>query len=211
VAPGFGGWQGGNFMEVNTGAQQRQGVFMVLNDVIATSWTAECIFRMDSLNPDFAEYKIQDIMQAWFIGGSNTRFEIRHFGDQNGIGLGNNVFNLTDSNASGGGEVSASSAENLAVAGEWNHLAVTYDGSTNTMSAYLNKALTPIAQITPGHNLSTPQLGNIILGAWANDAGSARDLAGSMDAFVLSTPALTPDQFLLPMPAASVNDWTLMN
>ena len=213
--PPPGGFQGGNALVLNTAAAEaRKGLYVVLEDPIAGPFTIEGIFYQETLISADArmEFEIQVWLQGWFLGETEALFELRTFGP-NAVGLPENVVDIATYDSPGGAEVRSTTPVDGAPDTEaWHHVAIVYDG-VDTVTVYVNDTDDPAnAQVLLTHteNWAEPKgLGNLVIGAWANDAGSARDFIGYIDAISISSEALDPADFALLQEDTGVDDWMM--
>lgn len=215
-SPPAGGFQGGNALRLNTNtAETRKGLAVLLEDPVEGAFTIEGIFYQETLLSGDArmEFEIQVWLQTWFIGDNQALLELRTFGP-NAVGLPENSVDLATYDAPGGTEVRSTTPVGGAPdPASWHHVAIVYDG-VDTVTVYVNDTDDPgNATILLSHteNWAAPKnLGNLIIGAWANDAGTARDFIGYVDAISISDEALDPADFVLLQEDTSVQDWLLL-
>lgn len=200
------GPEGGNALYGNSdaGDSTREGYWIELNPAITGSFTMELFFYAVELDPDFAEYKIQNLISSFWMTDSKG-FELRYYGATGPYGNAQLEVMTHD----GSGEHNIKSATGLLSAGVWYYAAVVYDHAANQIRLYFKAASdvgspTLIGSNAPGWGTFTMQW--ICLAAWPNPAGSCRDICGYIDAFALSHAALDPAQFVL-LTRLGVDDW----
>ncbi len=212
--PPAGGFQGGNALRLNTqSAEARKGLFVVLEDPIVGPFTVEGIFYQETTAAadERMEYNILVWLQAWFIADTEARFELRTFGP-NTLGLPVDALDFVTSDPDGTESSTTTGPGGNPPIETWHHVAIVYDGD-DTVTVWVNDTDDPgEAQVITTHteNWGEPKgLGNLIIGAWANDAGSARDFIGYIDAISISSEALEPEDFALLQDDTAVEDWLL--
>lgn len=194
ATPPVAGPEGGNALYGNSNSptDTREGYWIQLNPAVTDqSFTVEVFFRLEVLEPAYAEYKMQNIVSTFWMS-DNKGMEIRYMGT-----FGNFIQLMTNDGATehntGTGAISA---------GTWYYAAAVYDHSLSQISLYFADASTP-GSITPvligtvNPNWPTFTMQWLCLGAWPNPAGSCRDITGYIDASSVAYSALSPSEFYL--------------
>lgn len=212
ATPPVQGPEGGNalFGNSNEDSSTREGYWMQFFSPIRSSFTFEVFFYLDVLNPNFAEYKMQNIVSSfWMSDGKGV--ELRTQGDFSGGGI-----QLMTND--GGVEHNITSSAGVITADKWYYAAVVYNHDASEISFYLADAsdpnnITPTLVGTTDPNWGDFAMHWLCLGAWPNAAGSCRDISGYIDAFGLSFETLSPSNFLLlnlpSLPTNARESWNL--
>ena len=194
ATPPTAGHEGGNALygNSNDASHTREGYWIQLNPIITNqSFTVEVFFRLEVLEPAFAEYKMQNIVSTFWMS-DNKGMEIRYMGT-----FGNFIQLMTND-----GATEHNTGTSAISAGIWYFAAAVYDYSLSQISLYFADASTP-GSITPvligavNPNWTTFSMQWLCLAAWPNPAGSCRDITGYIDAFSVAYSALSPSEFYL--------------
>ncbi len=195
ATPPVAGPEGGNALFGNSddAASTREGYWLQLNPAITDQdFTIEVFFRLNTLTPQFAEYKMQNIVSSfWMSDGKGL--EIRFLGD-----FGTFMQVMTND---GFTEHNIGSAGTSGIAIDtWYYAVAVYEHSSSQISFYYASASDPMPPALIGStdpNWASFTMQWLCIGAWPNPAGSCRDIAGYIDAFSVAYTALDPSEFYL--------------
>jgi len=210
ATPPAAGPEGGNALygNSNDASHTREGYWIWLNPAITNQgFTIEVFFRLDELNPNFAEHKMSNIISSFWMSDGGTSpvervLELRFFGSATDLGLEYPHNQLEMMTNSAGAEHNVRASAGLITAGNWYFAAIVYDHIASQASLYFGDPLAPgglnptlIGSVDP---LWTPFVMNwLCIAAWPNPAGSCRDITGYIDAFSVAYSALSPSEFYL--------------
>lgn len=212
ATPSVPGPEGGNafYGNSNDAGSTREGYWMQFASPISTSFTFEVFFYLETLTPQFAEYKMQNLVSSFWMS-TGKAMELRMLGD-----FGSGQIQLMTSD--GGTEHNIASSIGAITTDKWYYAAAVYNHGASQISFYLADASDP-ENITPSLvGTADPNWGSfnmqwLCIGAWPNPAGSCRDIAGYIDAFGITFDVLSPSTFLLlnlpPLPTTVQESWAL--
>ncbi len=177
------------------------GIHIGLPAPITSSFTAEVIFRVTTLDPPTlstagVEHGLQTIFGSDGSGNAAAGYwawQFRTFYNGTGtIGPFNGELQLNTSNGTEHNLFNTSPP--IATSPTWHHAVMTYDSTSGQAEYFLNG----VSQGTVAANFGAQGFSSLSVAYWMNDANTNRSMIGEVDAVSISPGILTPATFSLP-------------